>query len=65
MLDKIAHIALEPAAEPARKRSVSEDYAVAADLPRIYQSATSEEAEIRLGEFEDKWDAEYLPIGQS
>ena len=35
MLDKIAHIALEPAAEPARKRSVSEDYAVAADLPLI------------------------------
>lgn len=38
---------------------------VAADLRRIYQSATAEEAEIRLGEFEDKWDAEYLPIGQS
>ena len=26
---------------------------------------TAEEAEIRLGEFEDKWDAEYLLIGQS
>jgi putative transposase len=38
---------------------------VAADLRRIYQSATAEEAEIRLGEFEDKWDAEYLPISQS
>lgn len=38
---------------------------VAADLRRIYQSATAEEAEIRLGEFEDKWDKEYLPIGQS
>ena len=38
---------------------------VAADLRQIYQSATAEEAEIRLGEFEDKWDAEYLPIGQS
>ena len=38
---------------------------VAADLRRIYQSATAEEAETRLGEFEDKWDAEYLPIGQS
>src|SRR5574343_1144029 len=38
---------------------------VAADLRRIYQSATAEEAEIRLGEFEDKWDDEYLPIGQS
>jgi len=38
---------------------------VAADLKRIYQSATAEEAELRLGEFEAKWDNEYLPIGQS
>jgi len=38
---------------------------VATDLRRIYQSATAEEAELRLGEFEAKWDAEYLPIGQS
>jgi putative transposase len=38
---------------------------VAADLRRIYQSVTAEEAEIRLGEFEDKWDEAYLPIGQS
>ncbi|MFX5622380.1 transposase, partial [Acinetobacter baumannii] len=38
---------------------------VAADLRLIYQSATAEEAELRLGEFEEKWDAEYLPIGQS
>ena len=38
---------------------------VAADLKRIYQSATAEEAELRLGEFEAKWDAEYLPISQS
>ncbi len=38
---------------------------VAADLKRIYQSATAEEAELRLGEFEAKWDADYLPIGQS
>jgi putative transposase len=38
---------------------------VAADLKRIYQSATVDEAELRLGEFEAKWDAEYLPIGQS
>jgi len=38
---------------------------VAADLKRIYQSATAEEAEQRLGEFEAKWDADYLPIGQS
>lgn len=38
---------------------------VAADLKRIYQSATADEAEQRLGEFEVKWDDEYLPIGQS
>jgi putative transposase len=39
--------------------------AVAADLQRIYQSATVEEAELRLGEFETKWDREYPPISQS
>lgn len=38
---------------------------VAADLKQIYQSATLDEAEQRLGEFEAKWDDEYLPIGQS
>ena len=38
---------------------------VAADLKRIYQSATVDEAELRLGEFEERWDDEYLPIGQS
>jgi putative transposase len=38
---------------------------VAADLRHIYQAATAEEAELRLGEFEAKWDSEYLPIGQS
>jgi putative transposase len=38
---------------------------VAADLRQIYQPATAEEAELRLGEFEDKWDAYYPPIGQS
>ncbi|MFX5839650.1 transposase, partial [Acinetobacter baumannii] len=38
---------------------------VATDLKRIYQSSTAEEAELRLGEFEDKWDEDYLPIGQS
>jgi putative transposase len=38
---------------------------VAADLRRIYTSATAEEAELRLEEFEAKWDSEYLPIGQS
>ena len=38
---------------------------VAADLKRIYQSATVDEAEQRLSEFEAKWDDEYLSIGQS
>jgi putative transposase len=38
---------------------------VAADLRRIYTAATVEEAELMLGEFEERWDAEYLPIGQS
>ena len=38
---------------------------VAADLKRIYESATADEAERRLGEFEAKWDDDYLPIGQS
>lgn len=38
---------------------------VAADLKRIYQSSTIDEAELRLGEFEAKWDDDYLPIGQS
>ena len=38
---------------------------VAADLRRIYTAATVEEAELMLGEFEARWDDEYLPIGQS
>jgi putative transposase len=38
---------------------------VAADLKRIYTSATVKEAEQRLVEFEARWDGEYLPIGQS
>lgn len=38
---------------------------VAADLRGIYTSATVQEAEQRLAEFEAKWDAEYPPIGQS
>ena len=38
---------------------------VAADLKQIYQSATVEEAEQRLGEFEEKWDWEYPSISQS
>ncbi len=37
----------------------------AADLRRIYTAATAEEAEVMLGEFEDRWDSQYLPIGQS
>ncbi len=38
---------------------------VAADLKRIYSATTVDDAEQRLGEFEAKWDADYLPIGQS
>jgi putative transposase len=38
---------------------------VAADLKRIYSASTADEAEQRLGEFEDKWDDAYLPISQS
>ena len=38
---------------------------VAADLRRIYEAATVADAELRLSEFEDRWDDEYLPIGQS
>ncbi len=38
---------------------------VAADLKRIYQSATAEEAEQQLGEFEAKWNDDYPPIAQS
>jgi putative transposase len=38
---------------------------VAADLKKIYTSATAEEAELQLRAFEEKWDAEYPPIGQS
>lgn len=38
---------------------------MAADLRRIYAAATLDEAELMLGEFEAKWDEEYLPIGQS
>ena len=34
-------------------------------LRHIYQNTTAEEAELRLGEFEAKWDSDYLPIGQS
>ena len=39
--------------------------AVAADLKHIYTSATVEEAELRLAEFETQWDGQYLPISQS
>ena len=37
---------------------------VAADLRLIYQSATVEDAEHRLGEFEAKWDTQYPSIAQ-
>ncbi len=36
----------------------------AADLKRIYQSSTADEAELCLGEFEAKWDDDHMPIGQ-
>lgn len=39
--------------------------AVAAGLKRIYQAATREEAELRLTEFGEKWDAQYPMIAQS
>jgi putative transposase len=38
---------------------------VAADLKRIYQSTTVEEAEALLTEFEARWGETYPPIGQS
>lgn len=38
---------------------------LASDLRLIYTAATVEEAEPMLGEFEDRWDEEYLPIGRS
>ena len=38
---------------------------VAADLKRIYQSASADAAEQRLVEFEAKWDGAYLAISQS
>jgi len=37
---------------------------VAADLRLIYQSATVEDAEQRLSEFEGKWDSQHAPIAQ-
>ena len=38
---------------------------VAADLKKIYQSATREEAELNLERFAEKWDAVYPSISQS
>jgi putative transposase len=38
---------------------------VTADLRSIYTAATTEEAELCLGEFKARWDTEYLLIGQS
>lgn len=38
---------------------------VAADLKLIYGAATADEADLRLAEFETKWDKQYQPIGQS
>lgn len=38
---------------------------VAADLQRIYRAATREEAEQRLAEFSEKWDAQFPTISRS
>lgn len=38
---------------------------VAEDLKAIYTAATAEEAEVRLTEFEQAWDATHAPISQS
>lgn len=38
---------------------------MAADLRRIYTAATVQEAELMLGEFEERWDADYPPISHS
>jgi putative transposase len=38
---------------------------VAADLRAIYTAATADEAGLMLTQFEEKWDAQYPPIGQS
>jgi putative transposase len=37
---------------------------VAADLKLVYRAATVEEAEQRLSEFEERWDAKYSSIGK-
>lgn len=36
---------------------------MATDLRLIYQPVTAEDAELRLGKFEDKWTGDDLPIG--
>jgi putative transposase len=38
---------------------------VAADLKAVYRAETAEMAEVRLKEFEDRWDDRYPSIGQS
>jgi len=38
---------------------------VAADLRLVYAASTADEAEVRLTEFEEKWNAAYPPIAQS
>ena len=38
---------------------------VAADLKTVYSAKDADEAEARLGEFEEKWDDKYPSIGQS
>lgn len=38
---------------------------VATDLQKIYRAASRDEAEVRLSEFAQKWDAKYPTIAQS
>ena len=45
--------------------SWKERKAVAADLKKIYQAATVEEAETQLGDFASQWDEKYPTISQS
>jgi putative transposase len=44
--------------------SWQERKAVAKDLRQVYHAATVEEAEQRLGEFEEQWDGKYPTIGK-
>jgi transposase-like protein len=51
-------------AQQSEFRALGAQKEVAAELKLIYSALTVEEAEIRLTEFEDKWDKQYKPISQ-